>query len=176
MNRKFSTLLNLFILFAVLFLVVPAIHAQGDVVVPFGSGGLDMLFHDIAQGLAVQFAKVIVPFAGPMIALLVNLLKPITNMNFKVFGKPAFIHANVLSFALSVIVGIGFMIFTEMGYGGQFETVVSTISTVSAAILSIMGTQVVASATYKVAKAQAIPIIGYSRIKTPAVVPLNHAA
>lgn len=152
------------LIFILLLLLAVPVLAQGEPGLVASSGsGLQMLLADSLRAVLLQLSKVIVPFAGPVVALLVAILKPVTNFTIPGINWRFYVPSNVLAFVLSVIVGVGFVGATELGYGGQFESIVSTFSTVSAAILSIIGTQVAARKTYDLAKSQNVYVLGYSR-------------
>jgi len=76
---------------------------------------------------------------------------------------PDNISSAVLALVFQVIVWIAYVVAVQLGYGSQFDTWISTITTIVVAIAGLVGSSFLATRAYVYASDREVPLFGYSR-------------
>lgn len=171
--RNQYKVLFLIILVLTLFVATAVVMAQDSsngetttTVVSSGPGfSLDIpavSYKDRIKSFAEIFFRLIynlayLPVASPLVQLLVQVTKRFTASS---------ISAPMLNFMFTVIMFVIWIVVNEIGYGGQFDSVVSALTTIGTSVLSISLSAAGSSKLYQFARGVELPILGYSR--TPA--------
>lgn len=152
----------LFVLGLLLILAVPV--AAQDVQIPAVS------FADPHETLAENLFALIynatyLPFAAGMVTLLTALSK---RANFL-----QHVQSNVLALFWTVILWALWTGANQIGYGSQFESITSSLTTIGVAVLGVTGTAIASGTLYRVSAAQNVAIVGYQREKKAVELPLT---
>lgn len=175
---KFSSLFSVFVIFILLFGLLGVVSAQEDVS-PDGESSLvdeapvvdeaaddgfsiDITATSYKDRLAVFsemlfrliYNLVYLPFAAPLVQLLVQFTKRFTSDK---------INAKILGLFFSTIMFGIWIAANEIGYGGQFESVIAGITTIGVSLLGVGLTTTGSGKLYDFWKAQKIPGLGFSR-------------
>jgi small-conductance mechanosensitive channel len=94
------------------------------------------------------------PVAAPLVQALVQLSKRFTSEK---------INPKLLSLLFTVLVFGIWVAANEIGYGGQFESVLAGLGTIGISLLGITLSTAGSGKIYDFAKAQKIPMLGYAR-------------
>lgn len=76
---------------------------------------------------------------------------------------PDNISSAVLALVFQVIVWIAYVVAVQLGYGSQFDSWISTITTIVVAIAGLVGSSFLATRAYNYAADREVPLFGYSR-------------
>lgn len=151
--------LSLFMLFiAVLLWVISPALAQdtsATIVLPNGALPVETIWENIVR---LIYNATFLPFAAGMVIVATALTKRIP------FLKS--VSSNVFSLWWTVLIWAIWIFATQVGFGGQFESLIAGLTTIGAAMLGIIITPIAAGKLYQSANAQGVAIIGYSRTPT----------
>jgi hypothetical protein len=157
-----KTIRKLLMLFAVVFvltmLVIPTFAQDTGttiIAVPNGTPSLETIFESLVK---LIYNATFLPFAAGMVVVATAFTKRIP------FLKS--VSSSVLSLWWTVLLWAIWIIATQAGFGGQFESLISGLTTIGAAMLGITITPMVAGKIYQSANAQNVAIIGHSRKRT----------
>ena len=149
-------LIQLTILFAILLLLPVVAFAQESggttVVIPNGSASLETV---LASVIRLVYDATYLPFAAGMVMVLTALSKRAPFLRG--------VTSSVLSLWWTVILWTFWIGATEVGFGGQFESLIAMMTTIGAAALGITATPMLASKVYAQANASGVAVLGYSR-------------
>jgi len=152
--------LHLLLIFVLLFFFAGAVLAQDDAPLDDTAVRLDIQAlsgADEAEVLAESLLKLIynsvyLPFAAPLVLLLVAVSKRFTTLN-----------ANILSLFFSVIIWAFWIAANEVGLGGQFESIVSGVTTIAVAVLGSTITPAASGKLYAFARDHDVALFGFER-------------
>lgn len=146
--------LKIFILLTLfcLLLAAPVAAQQDNLIVSTNDPQVAFVVEAVVKAF---YNAVYLPFAAGMVVILVALTKRLPVINR--------IHAAVLSLWWTAILWLLYTGATQLGFGGQFETVVQLLTTLGAAALGITFTPMLASQVYSRANKQGVAVLGYKR-------------
>lgn len=160
---------------AVLLTVVMPIVAQEEpepqvpdtaIVLPEGTPPPEFALEGILKSV---YSIIYLPFAGAFVQILAQFTKPIP------FLKN--VRASVIVFFWTGVVWVVYVIVLQLGYGNQFQDVVSILTTIGAMVVGIQFTPQVAQYYFNKNQTANPGVLGYSRPeRVPAAVrstPLN---
>lgn len=147
----------------VLLTVVMPIVAQEDtepevpatdtiIVLPEGTPPPEFAFEGIIKGI---YSLIYLPFAGAFVQILTQVTKPIP------FLKN--VRASVIVFFWTGVVWVVYVIVLQLGYGDQFQNVISILTTVGAMAIGIQFTPQVAQYYFNKNQTANPGVLGYSR-------------
>ncbi len=102
--------------------------------------------------LTLIYNATYLPFAAPLILLLVGLTKRFTTIN-----------ANILNLFFSVFIWAFWIAATEVGLGGQFESIIGGLATIGTAVLGTVLSSAGAGKLYDFSKSNDIAFFGFER-------------
>lgn len=148
----------LMVIISLLLLAAPGATAQDGpaIVLPNGALPLDVFFESL---LLLIYDATYLPFAAGMVVILTALAKRIPFMRR--------INGNLIALWFTVILWVLWLGATEIGYGGQFESLITGLTTLGSAALGITVTPIAAGRVYGAARANQVAIIGHSRSQPP---------
>ena len=135
-------------------LVVLAQEGGTTIVIPNASAPLGLVLESIIR---LVYDATYLPFAAGMVMVLTALSKRAP------FLRQA--ASSVLSLWWTVILWAIWIGATEAGFGGQFESVLTVMTTIGAAALGITVTPMLASKVYSQANTRGVAVLGYKRPK-----------
>ena len=160
-NFMIRLTIRLAILIAVLLMLPLVVLAQEDIptiVVPNISAPLGVMLDSIIR---LVYDATYLPFAAGMVMVLTALSKRIPLLR-----RAA---SSVLSLWWTIVLWAFWIGATEAGFGGQFESVLTIMTTIGAAALGITVTPMLASKVYSQANTRGVAVLGYSRPSQPVV-------
>lgn len=149
-----TRMILLMVIISLLLMAAPATVLAQDtaIVLPNGALPLDVFFESL---LLLIYDATYLPFAAGMVVILTALAKRIP------FMRP--INGNLIALWFTVILWVLWLGATEIGYGGQFESLIAGLTTLGSAALGITVTPIAASRVYGAARSNEVAIIGHSR-------------
>lgn len=164
-------ILHMLIIFVLIFSLTGAlVMAQDDTLldedVPLleeaGGFGFEIAatsYENRIQVFAEMFFRLIynlvyLPIAAPLVHILVQLTKRFASDT---------ISAPLLNFIFTVAMFAIWIAANEIGYGGQFESVLAGLTTIGAGVLGVTLSTSASSQLFNFSKGQKLPVLGYSR-------------
>ncbi|MDQ7034332.1 MAG: hypothetical protein Q9P01_05705 [Anaerolineae bacterium] len=149
-------MLRLAVFVAVLMvLVVPTFAQDTTIVVPNGAPPVETIAESLIR---LIYNATFLPFAAGMVTVATAFTKRI--------GFLKRTSSSILSLWWTVLLWAIWIIATQAGFGGQFENLITGLTTIGAAMLGITLTPMAAGKIYQSAKSQNVAIIGHSRKRT----------
>lgn len=105
--------------------------------------------------LEALYTIVYIPMAAPLIVILVNVMKTVP-----LFDR---FSSQVLTFIWNAVIWILFTLMKQAGYGGYFDSILNSATTIATLLLAVLGSQLASNQLYNVARDNAVPVIGYNR-------------
>lgn len=167
MNRKFfntlvgalrSTFWIATLVVLLLVVIAPAFAQETTIVLPAGTPPVETIAESLVR---LIYNATYLPFAAGMVVVATAFSKRIA------FLKS--VSSSVMSLWWTVLLWAIWVIATQAGFGGQFETLIAGLTTIGSMMLGITLTPIAAGKLYQSAKAQDVAIIGRSRpvLQTP---------
>lgn len=120
-----------------------------------GNPELDQAMREFGENLLkLVLGTVSLGFAGTMTSLLTNLIK--------VFA-PASWDAKYIHVGVAVVVWLGYVIASKVGYPGQYETAIGVLAQILAIVLPLFGVVVGGQAVFNTAASKGWALWGYQR-------------
>lgn len=156
-------LLQIVMLCVVVLLVAVPVAAQ-DVQIPAVSYADP--YETLAENLfALIYNATYLPFAAGMVTLLTALSKRVSFLQDT--------QSNALALFWTVVLWALWTGANQIGYGSQFESITSSLTTIGIAVLGVTGTAIASGKLYRVSAAQNVAIVGYQREKKAVEMPLT---
>lgn len=122
------------------------------IVLPDGTPPPEFAFEGIVKAI---YSIIYLPFAGAFVQILTQVTKPLP------FLKN--VRASVIVFVWTGVVWIVYVIVVQLGYGDQFQNVISILTTIGAMAIGIQFTPQVAQYFYTKNQTANPGVLGYSR-------------
>jgi hypothetical protein len=154
--------ISMFLLFitVLLWLVAPSLAQDSSpaiIVLPEGTPPPEFAIESILKSL---YAIAYLPFAGALVEILTQAVKPLP------FLKN--VRSSVLVFFWTVAVWLAYLAAQHIGYGSQFPDAISAITTIAAMILGVQLTPQAAGWFFNINQTANPGVLGYSRTPTMA--------
>ena len=146
---KIKTLFNIFLVLFVLFLTAPVFAQDGAIVMANGTPPIDSIAENLVR---LIYDATYLPFAAGMVVVATAFSKQIPLLNRA--------ESSVHSLLWTVVLWSAWVGANQIGYGGQFESVITGLTTIGAAMLGITLTPMAAGKVYDTAKAQKVALLG----------------
>jgi len=134
---------------------VGALPLAGGAAQITGNPELDQALREFGENLLkLVLGTVSLGFAGTMTSLLTNLIKVFV---------PASWAAEYIHLGVAVVVWLGYVIASKVGYPGQYETAIGVIAQILAIVLPLFGVVVGGQAVFNTAASKGWALWGYQR-------------
>lgn len=163
-NRTFViALVAIIVLLTVVIPVVAQSDSEGEapaIVLPEGTPPPEFALEGIIKSV---YSLIYLPFAGAFVHILTQASKPLPFLKH--------VRASVLVFFWTGVVWVVYIIVVQLGYGDQFQNVISVLTTIGAMALGIQFTPRAAQYFYEKNQKANPGVLGYSRPPTMERVP-----
>lgn len=151
--------ISLLIVLILLFLALPIMAQEATEAAPEDTAQLGSLpdpsvIEQEASNTLTENA-LFLAFAAPLVMMLTSLIKPLPFLTS--------VPAPRISLVLNILIWVGYVVAKEYGGAAQFETVVSSVTSILAGFLGVSLTGAGASLLYNQAAKQDVPVFGHRR-------------
>ena len=150
-----------------LFYVVPAFaQTIPPVISPPVSPG-DLLANALAQFLQAINVVTYLPKAVALVVIGTAILKRYLPPEIHIGTLTLPLSSGAIALTLQVIAWVIYVVTLQLGYGNQFDTWVSSVTTILQALFGGLVSSVVATVAYNKSVALGVPVVGYQRPLSP---------